>query len=366
MELFQKSSLVYLQLRSMIEEHRFSNREKLPSEPVLCREFGVSRATVRKALEQLEKEGLITRVRGSGTYINKEVIRALPKPASKAKRRLALILQDLVQEANEALIRGVEQVAEEAGCEVNCFYTDNQFINERRCLQAIAGADYDGLIVDGVRANILNPNLDCYQKFYQRNVPVIFYDSYYPRLRYPSVCVDEKQAVELLLKQVFAADAEEILGFFVVDHVKSNEKFQALTEGLLARGLEYHDSMAHWTLSTEMTGEPYRRKMAQVLEEHEKAHILIFTNPKLYEVFRELMGEIGPRAADRYTILVFDYSGEDEHVICTLDQSEVIGRLCAEKLLEMIRKKDFKRHDYSELLAPVTRGMAASGEAESR
>lgn len=47
----------------------FSQGERIPAERVLAEELGVSRVTVRKALELLEEEGLVSREMGSGTTI---------------------------------------------------------------------------------------------------------------------------------------------------------------------------------------------------------------------------------------------------------------------------------------------------------
>ena len=41
--------------------------------PDLTRKLSVSRETVRRALSRLAEEGLLLRVKGSGTYINKEL-----------------------------------------------------------------------------------------------------------------------------------------------------------------------------------------------------------------------------------------------------------------------------------------------------
>ena len=56
-------------LREMILSDDYSVDDRLPTEPVLAKNLGVSRATLREALNQLEGEGLIYRLHGLGTFI---------------------------------------------------------------------------------------------------------------------------------------------------------------------------------------------------------------------------------------------------------------------------------------------------------
>lgn len=67
---------VYRMIISMLEDGELDDYERLPSEMELAEKIGVSRSVVRDAMSILESEGFITRKRGIGTVINKEVVKA--------------------------------------------------------------------------------------------------------------------------------------------------------------------------------------------------------------------------------------------------------------------------------------------------
>ena len=62
-------SLVY-QIKSKIYRGTYSDQEALPPERQLALDFSVSRVTVRKAMELLEKEGIVERLQGSGNLVH--------------------------------------------------------------------------------------------------------------------------------------------------------------------------------------------------------------------------------------------------------------------------------------------------------
>ena len=76
MRLPRKREQVLKTITSRIESGIYSTGERIPSEPLLAKEFGVARETLRGALEILEKRGLIQRVPGEGTYIRRKEERA--------------------------------------------------------------------------------------------------------------------------------------------------------------------------------------------------------------------------------------------------------------------------------------------------
>jgi GntR family transcriptional regulator len=64
-----RSVSVQDELRQRIDHGRLPAGTRLPSEPDLATELGVSRATLREALRALEDEGMLRRRQGSGTYV---------------------------------------------------------------------------------------------------------------------------------------------------------------------------------------------------------------------------------------------------------------------------------------------------------
>jgi GntR family transcriptional regulator len=77
MTISRKSPLpLYVQIRKNIEqsllEKRIRPSESLPSEDDLATSFGVSRMTVRRAIDQLVSQGKLRRAQGKGTFVTEQ------------------------------------------------------------------------------------------------------------------------------------------------------------------------------------------------------------------------------------------------------------------------------------------------------
>ena len=63
--------VIYEQLLHEIQTGVYGPGERLPSEATLCERFQVSRITVAKAFQSLQRDHLVTRRPGSGTFVEK-------------------------------------------------------------------------------------------------------------------------------------------------------------------------------------------------------------------------------------------------------------------------------------------------------
>ncbi|MBB5172013.1 GntR family transcriptional regulator [Texcoconibacillus texcoconensis] len=116
---------LYLQvidkMKQDIEEGIYEAGERLPSEFVLSKRLGVSRATLREALRMLEDESVIIRRHGVGTFIN-------TKPLFNAGIEQLFSVTDMIEQGNkEAGTMILSSDIQEASLKDHHLFNDDQF-----------------------------------------------------------------------------------------------------------------------------------------------------------------------------------------------------------------------------------------------
>lgn len=112
------------QLRAFVADGGYQPGMKLPSETQLCQELGLRRLELRRALDVLEKEGVLWRHVGKGTFLSEQPGDSAPggldalartlSPADIMRARAAIepaIVREAVLCASAAAIAGMEQTA---------------------------------------------------------------------------------------------------------------------------------------------------------------------------------------------------------------------------------------------------------------
>ena len=94
---------IYLVLREQILEGRFPPETPLPGDLELATQFGVSRITVRTALDRLVDEKLIERHRGRGTFV-----RQISPAPTKTRAQMSGLLENIVMMGLKTTVRVID------------------------------------------------------------------------------------------------------------------------------------------------------------------------------------------------------------------------------------------------------------------
>lgn len=134
-------------IKEKIESGELRPGEKMYSENELSEMLGLSRQTVRRAIGILEEEGLVERIRGSGTYIGRQ-----NRDARKRTMNIAVISTYVDRYIFPSTLEGIARTLSGAGYMTQIAFTNNRVDEERRILEGILEKDnVDGVIVEATK-----------------------------------------------------------------------------------------------------------------------------------------------------------------------------------------------------------------------
>ncbi len=183
-------------LRQRIQARDYPVGARLPSELALAEEYGISRGTIRLALDTLEREGLIERTHRRGTFVRQ----ALPEThASGVQKRIALVYASSLSPMSSNthklsawrvdldLLIGIEQAAKSHNYQLSFVYSEHT-------PQQLA-FDIQRLRADNVAGMVIYPlgNTTYDESIWQLKaaaIPFVLVDRYYPDLEADYVGID--------------------------------------------------------------------------------------------------------------------------------------------------------------------------------
>ncbi len=186
-------------LRQRLAAREFPPGVALPSELALQQEYGVSRATIRHALETLQREGLLQRQAGRGTYAA-PVGPALVPPAGQrpciglvAARLDSLFLMDM--------LHGAEGEAEARGYDLLVANSNHAPQQERARIERLRGRGVVGILVEPVPGTSLE---NYYRDLVDMEYPVVMLDRRHQGVAMDYVGVDNVKATQEVVAHLIA------------------------------------------------------------------------------------------------------------------------------------------------------------------
>jgi LacI family transcriptional regulator len=160
-------------LRSAIAQGEYVAGRLIPSEHELCKQSGLSRTTVRRAIQLLVDDGLLYRVPGSGTFVGGSAASVGGTGASKAvQTTLGLLIPTLANPYYAELSRVIEREAHTRGFNLVVGQSDYVAAQEMTYLSRFA----ENTSISGVIAVPCGSDqvADTYRELAERGVPFIF------------------------------------------------------------------------------------------------------------------------------------------------------------------------------------------------
>ncbi|HHX62877.1 MAG TPA: substrate-binding domain-containing protein [Epulopiscium sp.] len=222
--------------------------EKLDSENILSETFKVSRQTVRRALEELEKADYITRVKGSGTYVSENQSLIIPTTIDDSKlfKTVGIITTYLDAYIFPSIIQGIETELTKKGFILQVMSTKNIVENELRALQMMSESNLDGLIIWPSKSSLPCINLNLYKSLSSKGLPMVFVDSYYPAFPATCVCIDDVAIGMTATNHLISMGHTNITGIFPHEDIQGHLRYQGYAKALVAAGLPLSDEHIHW------------------------------------------------------------------------------------------------------------------------
>lgn len=319
-------------LRAEIQSGSYAEGQRLPSENELAAQTGYSRQTVRQAMSILKSEGLTDRVQGSGTYVRTAA------PRRNHTCNIAVVTTYIGEYIFPAILQGIDHVLAQNGYTPLLSATRNRVDNERRILTELLRKPIDGLIVEGTKTALPNPNIDLYDAFATRGIPVVFINGFYPDLKKPIyVVADDRAGGRMACEQLLRRGHQRIAGIFKSDDIQGHRRYAGYAEALRCAERNVEDDHVMW-YTTENRDSLLETCAMRTLRD---CTAVVCYNDEVALQVLKLLTESGVPVPDHMELASFDNSTFAQlsavPFLSLSNPKEQLGRLAAEKMLHILQ-----------------------------
>ncbi len=355
-------------VKENIANGSFRGGDRLMSENEMSERFGLSRQTIRRATGELVSQKILTRRKGSGTYIAQNDAgttmqpgeRALSPETAAGKRRhhnIAVISTFNESYIFPAILKGIEGVLTDHGYTMQVMFTDNRLQREKSILELLLEKNrIDGLIVEPVESALPNPNIPLYRKLAAQGIPVLFFNAFYSELAAPCVRIDDIRAAELATELLLEAGHSRIGAVLKADDGQGRLRYQGFLQAMMRAQLVPDQESILW-LDTPATlhMDEYREYLFRRLQDC--TGVVCYNDQIAYHLI-ELALESGLNVPEDLSVTGVD----DSYLagVCKVPFTSIahpkadLGRLAAGNLIRMIDDPGFDGNALMSV-APVPR-----------
>lgn len=321
-------------IKSEINSGALSVGDKLEPEKLLMEKYGYSRQTIRNAIAVLEQDGYVRSIQGSGTFI-------VPRfaPPIRGGYNIGVIYTHISEYISPSIIRSIESVLTKNSASFILKATNNQIDLERQILQSFIESPPDGIIVEGSKAALPNPNIKYYRQLKELGVPVLFIHAKHPELTdFISVVMDDHQAGFDAASYLAQMGHQKIAGFFKSTDLQSHLRYSGYLDGIIASSLPISDDNIFWFQDKEQL--EMMLKSPEMVSFFNNVTAVVSYNEEIASLLSRFFADNGISVPQDISLISFDDSWLGallQPALTTFAHpKETLGAAAAEKMLRMI------------------------------
>lgn len=333
-------------LKEKILSGDYPQGTKLPSETQLMQEYGFSRQTVRKALEQLAIQGWIETRQGMGSIVTRYQTHSEP-----FRREILLLVHYPDHNFFPHYINGIERVLHRSQYTLVTKFTHNRAEVEGQLLEEALGARYAGILLFPAQSARLRENLYLYHALEQSGMPAVLISNPVLDTTLPVVTLDDYAAGYLAGQHLAGLGHKSMICLMNREDHSSHLRHAGFLAACRAYGLTYDTDRTIW-IQREALQSLFIDEMPLLSSLKGSTAAFCYNDDVAFRLVWLLMGR-GIRIPDEYSVLGCDdseFASLCPVPLTTVRQNpQAIGEAAASELL--LRLQDPK-HSASRTFPP--------------
>lgn len=335
---------IYNDLKKSIQESVYPIGTQLPTDSELTKKYGVSNITIKKAMDLLKKDQLISRKPRKGTFV---ISSSEPVKRGNTEERIVtigVIITDFNEYFGNNLVKSMfDHKTESINCILKISKGDPD--KEEELIDQLISQGVDGLILIPALSDYFSSKL---LELISSKFPLVLVDRMMAQIPTCNVSIDNKTAAFDLTEHLFDSGHEKIGIITANKKLSTNED---RIEGAIAAHLNNNLSITQSQILNNMQSMAPERKIHPE-EDVKIIKAYLNNNPELTALFageyaialliKQAVEEMGKHINEDYSVVCFDHSPIDlfekhQFVFDHIYQDEVrIGKETIDLILEKI------------------------------
>lgn len=262
------------QILEFIEENGFERGGRLPTETELVSKFGVSRNTVRLAVDSLVEEGVVSRQQGRGTFYLGNGGREV------AQKVVGFVNFNYLYYIYPDIVHGIEDEIYKHDYSLILSNCNHDRSRELEHIRRLVSQGIKGLIIEPSAIRWITSESAVFKELERATIPVVTTNCRVPGLRAASIALDDDSVGATLAQHLIDHGHRRVAMIYMSDIWAGLHRRRGFEQTLRENDIEIDESFIVPFESTEITAtsHPAERITADLLQRSDRPSAIAYFN----------------------------------------------------------------------------------------